>query len=129
MFEKIGNIAIDKVGEMIIDTARNLLFEYKEKKQWSKLFIDTNEFLLKEVEYGDELLNEIAEYLSGDDMMQLAQNLTKDSKYDLIEKRYKRFCYEIKKQQEAATKINGILPIKDFDFPDCFSKNSISGTP
>ena len=86
MIEKIESMALDKAGEMVLDTARGLLSDHKEKKQWKKLFIDTNEFLLKEVEYGDELLNEIAEYLSSDEMTQLAQKLTKESKYDLLEK-------------------------------------------
>lgn len=76
----------EKAGEMVIDKAISKISEYREKKQWENLFVDTNEFLLKKVERGDEILDEIAEYLSSDEMRQIALNLAKESKYDLTER-------------------------------------------
>lgn len=76
----------EKAGEMVLDRAIGKISEYKEKKQWENLFVDTNEFLLKRVECGDEILAEIAEYLSSDEMRQIALNLSKESKFDLTDK-------------------------------------------
>lgn len=86
MTEMITNLSIEKAGEMVLDTAINKISEYKEKKKWETLFVDTNEFLLKKVERGDELLNKISEYLSSEEIKQIALNLTQDSKYELLEK-------------------------------------------
>lgn len=79
-------ITVEKAGELFLDLAVRKISEYKDKNAWEKLLINTNEFLLKEVDRGDELLKEIATYLSGDEIKQIASNLTKESKYDL---RYK----------------------------------------
>ena len=37
----------EKARELILSAAIDKITDYKDKKQWEKLFIDTNEFLLK----------------------------------------------------------------------------------
>ena len=38
---------VEKTGEIVLGAAINKLNAYKNKKEWSKLFIDVGEFFLK----------------------------------------------------------------------------------
>ena len=107
MLENVGLITLDKVGELFIDKAIEKVTEYKEKKQWEVLFVNTNEFLLKEVEKGDLLIEEIAVLLSSDDMKKLAVKINQESKYEL----HDRLHSELK-----AIMINYEIPANQAEF-------------
>ena len=77
---------IKKLGELVLDKAINKFSEYQEKKQWEQIFVDANEFLLKKVEKGDLLLKDISEYLTSDELKQVASRLTQENKYELFDK-------------------------------------------
>ena len=51
----------EKAGEIVLKAAVAKIADYKEKKQWEALFVDANESLLKSVESGDRIIEEIAE--------------------------------------------------------------------
>ena len=54
--DELAGMAIEKAGELILNSATKKIAEYKEKKEWEKLFINTNEFLLKCVDTCNYLL-------------------------------------------------------------------------
>lgn len=108
-------LPINIAGDLVLDKGKSIISEYKEKKQWKKLFVDTNEFLLKKVEQGDKLLDEISEYLTSDEIKRVARNLTQESKYELIEKMHSELAklmmkYEIP-QNEANYYISGFINV------------------
>lgn len=80
---------VEKAGELVLNKALEKVESYKEKKQWEELFVNTNEFLLKQVEFGDMIIEEIADLLSGEDMKKVAMNVSEESEYLLRDKLYK----------------------------------------
>lgn len=115
MIEAIVGMTIEKAGELVLDSAVNRISEYKEKKEWEKLFVDTNEFLLKKVERGDVLLEEISTFLTSKEIKQIASNLSQKSKYDLLDKLHDELSklmmkYEIPKN-EANYYISGFITV------------------
>lgn len=79
---------VEKAGELVLRVASDKIADYKEKKQWQKLFIDTNEFLLKTVESGEKIIGEIAELLSKEEMKQAATKISAESAYAFKDKLY-----------------------------------------
>ena len=53
-------VVVEKIGELVLDAAINKLGEYKNKKEWNKLFVNTGEFFLKEVECGEQIIEDIS---------------------------------------------------------------------
>lgn len=78
----------EKAGELVLNAAIKKVADYKGKKQWQALFVDTNEFLLKRVESGEKIIEEIAELLSKEEMKQVATKISAESKYALKDKLY-----------------------------------------
>lgn len=40
-------VVAEKIGELVLEAAINKLGEYKNKKEWNKLFVNTGEFFSK----------------------------------------------------------------------------------
>ncbi len=78
----------EKAGELVLNAAIKKVADYKGKKQWQALFVDTNEFLLKRVESGERIIEEIVELLSKEEMKQVATKISAESKYALKDKLY-----------------------------------------
>lgn len=74
-------IVTEKIGELVLGAAINKLGEYRSKKEWSKLFVNTGEFFLKEVESGERIIEDIAVLLSKENMKELAKKTDEESKY------------------------------------------------
>lgn len=113
--EELAVMAIEKAGELVLNSATTKITEYREKKEWEKLFINTNEFLLKKVDRGDEILEEIASYLTSEEIKQIASNLTQESKYALLDKLHDELSklmmkYEIPRN-EANYYISGFVTV------------------
>ena len=105
----------EKAGELVLSVAIDKITDYKDKKQWEKLFIDTSEFLLKKVESGDRIIDEIAELLSKEEMKQVAAKMSAESKYALKDKLYEELTrimlkYEIP-ENEAEYYISNFINI------------------
>ena len=52
-------VVAEKIGELVLGAAINKLGEYKSKKEWSQLFVNTGEFFLKEVECGERIIEDV----------------------------------------------------------------------
>ena len=74
-------VVAEKVGELVLGAAINKLGEYKSKKEWSQLFVNTGEFFLKEVECGERIIEDISLLLSRENMKELAKKTDEGSKY------------------------------------------------
>ena len=74
-------VVAEKIGEIVLGAAINKLGEYKSKKEWNKLFVNTGEFFLKEVECGEQIIEDISIILSKENMKELAQKTGEESKY------------------------------------------------
>lgn len=80
--------AREKVAELVLGKAIEKVNEYKNKKQWEQLFVNTGEFFLKQVDKGELLIEDMSTLLSGDSMKELAERVDEGSKYALREKLY-----------------------------------------
>lgn len=94
----------EKIGELILSVATDKLSEYKNKKEWSNLFVNTGEFFLKEVECGEHIIEDMSLLLSSENMKQLAKKSEKESKYLLRNTLYRELKrlmlqYEIPSQE------------------------------
>ena len=74
-------VVAEKIGELVLGAAINKLGEYKSKKEWSQLFVNTGEFFLKEVECGERIIEDISLLLSRENMKELAKKTDEGSKY------------------------------------------------
>lgn len=74
-------VVAEKIGEIVLGAAINKLGEYKSKKEWNKLFVNTGEFFLKEVECGERIIEDISLLLSRENMKELAKKTDEGSKY------------------------------------------------
>lgn len=77
----VEGIAAEKVGELVLESAINKLDEYKNKKEWSKIFVDTGEFFLKQVEGGENIIEDMSVLLADENMKELAKKTDEESKY------------------------------------------------
>ncbi|MBR2409001.1 MAG: hypothetical protein IKB07_08655 [Lachnospiraceae bacterium] len=80
--------AREKVAELVLGKAIEKVDEYKNKKQWEQLFVNTGEFFLKQVEKGELLIEDISALLSSESMKELAERVDEGSKYALRDKLY-----------------------------------------
>lgn len=108
-------IVAEKAGEIVLGTAINKLDEYKNKKEWSKLFVNTGEFFLKQVESGENIIEDMSVLLSGDNMKELAKKTDEESKYLLRNTLYRELKrlmlqYEIP-AQEAEFYISNFMTV------------------
>ncbi|MBO5192183.1 MAG: hypothetical protein J6C22_14435 [Bacteroides sp.] len=72
---------IEKSVELFLGKAVDKIKEHKEKKDWNSLFVDTGEFLLKQADKGELLIEDISTVLSSDNMKMLAQKTDEGSRY------------------------------------------------
>lgn len=79
----IGKTVAEKTGELVLNTAINKLNEYKSKKEWKDLFINTGEFFLKQVDGGEQIIEDMSVLLSSENMKELAKKTDEGSKYSL----------------------------------------------
>lgn len=79
--EKVVEKVVEKTGEIVLETAINKLIAYKNKKEWSKLFINTGEFFLQQVEGGDNIVEDMSVLLSRENMKELAKKTDEGSRY------------------------------------------------
>lgn len=77
MESKLG----EKFGELVLDTALSKIKEYKSKKEWNKLFVNTGEFFLKNVEGAEFIIEDMSVLLSKENMKELARKTDEGSKY------------------------------------------------
>ena len=76
---------VEKTGEIVLGAAINKLNAYKNKKEWSKLFIDAGEIFLKQVEGGENIVEDMSALLSKENMKELAKKTDEGSRYLLKE--------------------------------------------
>lgn len=69
---------VEKTGEIVLGAAIDKLNAYK-KKEWSKLFIDAGEFFLQQVEGGDNIVEDMSNLLSRENMKELAKKTDEGS--------------------------------------------------
>ena len=118
---------VEKTGEIVLGAAINKLNAYKNKKEWSKLFIDAGEFFLQQVEGGDNIVEDMSNLLSRENMKELAKKTDEGSRYLLKEALHREMRslmlrYEIPAQEaeqvtelnEAYNKMKGIRNKPDF---------------
>lgn len=74
-------VVAEKIGELVLGAAIDKLGEYRSKKEWSKLFVNTGEFFLREVEGGERIIEDISDILSKESMKALAKKADEESKY------------------------------------------------
>lgn len=72
---------VEKTGEIVLGAAINKLNAYKNKKEWSKLFIDAGEIFLKQVEGGENIVEDMSALLSKENMKELAKKTDEGSRY------------------------------------------------
>lgn len=77
------NKVAEQVGELVMGKLTQKLNEYKEKKEWNKLFVNTGENFLKEVDCGERIIEDMSALMSKENMKKLAQRTDDESKYNL----------------------------------------------
>lgn len=111
----VEGIVSEKVGELVLGLAINKLNEYKNKKEWRKIFVNTGEFFLKQVEGGENIIEDMSVLLAGENMKELAKKTDGESKYlfrDTLYRELKRLMlqYEIP-AQEAEFYISNFMAV------------------
>lgn len=66
---------IKTAGGIIINVAKKKISEYKTRQEWTRLFIDTGEFFIKQTERASEMIDDVSVLLSKDNMIELSQSL------------------------------------------------------
>lgn len=61
-----------KIGELFLGAGIKKCKDIKSKQEWKKLFIDTGEFCVKNIDNAERLFDDISEIMSKEDMKQLA---------------------------------------------------------
>ena len=105
----------EKAEELVLGKVIEKIDEYKSKKEWSNLFVNTGEFLLQNVDGGEGLIEDISTLLSSDNMMEMARKIDKGNKYEFRETLYRELQrlmlqYEIP-AQEATFYISNFMNV------------------
>lgn len=94
----------DIIEKLLLDVASSKLREYKDKKEWDKLFVNAGEFFSKKVEGGERIIEDVSLLLSQENMKELAEKTREASKFwlkDTLHRELKRLMlqYEIPDQE------------------------------
>jgi len=74
---------IKTAGGIIINVAKKKLSEYKTRQEWTKLFIDTGEFFIKQTERASEMIDDVSVLLSKDNMIELSKSVEDQNGFHL----------------------------------------------
>lgn len=86
METQITSIIPDEIktaGGIIINVAKKKLCEYKTRKEWAKLFIDTGEFFIKHTERASDMIDDVSVLLSKDSMIELSKSVEDQNGFHL----------------------------------------------
>lgn len=106
---------IKTAGGIIINVAKKKISEYKTRKEWTRLFIDTGEFFIKQTERASEMIDDVSVLLSKDNMIELSQSLEDHNGFHFkneLKKELERLMYKYEiPHDEAAGYISHFMQV------------------
>lgn len=82
----MGTLLSDATGEVILNTLKSLIEEFKDKQTWKTLFVETGKFFIQDVDHSFQLLDDMVAIMSKDNMVELAKKVDFKNGYTLQEK-------------------------------------------
>lgn len=118
METQIPSIITDEIktaGGIIINVAKKKLSEYKTRQEWTKLFVDTGEFFIKQTEKASEMIDDVSVLLSEGNMIELSKSVDDQNGFRLkneLRKELERLMcqYEIP-YDEAASYVSHFMQV------------------
>lgn len=81
----MGTLLSNATGEVILNTSKSLIEEFRDKQTWKTLFVETGRFFIQDVDHSLQLLDDIAAVMSKDSMVELAKKVDFKNGYTLQE--------------------------------------------
>lgn len=82
----LSSLIIEEGKNAFLSAVDRLHTQYKSKKEWKRLFVDTGEFFIDHEKNADKIFDDLALVLSKTNMEKLAKEFDKESGYDLKER-------------------------------------------